>query len=160
MDRQEYERLIRQLEIDYQRVIYKYAEFKQKREAIEIVWKLAGNESSKQLSSKALPPVLDVSGERVGIAHHRTEEVLVEGKHENSDSELGRGELQSKVRDVIAKLPQQFNLRDIKAGLASLYPEISVREPSVRTTLQRLCKKSLIKLVSQGVGRRPSTYEK
>ncbi len=70
----------------------------------------------------------------------------------------GKGAVQGLVKKVVGEMSGKFTLPDVMGRLAS--GDKNVKKHSVKAVLDRLVTAGEIKVVSKGVGRRPSVFSK
>jgi hypothetical protein len=79
-------------------------------------------------------------------------------KHNGSSGPKGRGNLLAAVRQAVLERHTVFNLRDIEDAIKKRDPGMTIRRPSLSSTLMRLVEDGDIEVVEKGSGRMPSTY--
>jgi hypothetical protein len=70
-----------------------------------------------------------------------------------------RGSLLGAARQAVAEKHGTFNLRDIEDSIKRHNPDLTVRRPSLSSTLLRLVEDGDLEVVEKGIGRKGSTYK-
>lgn len=69
-----------------------------------------------------------------------------------------RGSLLVAARQAITQRHGTFNLRDIEEAIKRNNPDLTIRRPSLSSTLLRLVEDGEVEVVERGIGRKASTY--
>jgi hypothetical protein len=72
-----------------------------------------------------------------------------------------KGELQAAVREAVETLPQGFSVRNVEEAIRVLKPRLEgIKRASLSSALKRLVTAGEIQVVTEGSGKRASTYRK
>ncbi len=80
------------------------------------------------------------------------------GREENGAMPLGRGRLIKNMKKAINGFAGDFTIHDVVEALKA--QDLRANKGSIRPALRRLEKAGMIKVVTQGIGRRAAVYQK
>jgi hypothetical protein len=80
-----------------------------------------------------------------------------EGKEDKSDAGE-HGYIIRTLREILPDLPHVFTILDVAQQYKNL--NVDAEMPSIRSALKRMTERKEVRVIEQGIGRRPSRYSK
>jgi hypothetical protein len=141
MTRDEYERLKRQAEEDYRKNV----------EALDRVFRMSqllGEVEDEETSDNEQPRLRSAS--LLGIPESPSTSP--------ERSLIAKGDVTRAVNETVRRMRDRFTILDIVQDLGR--HQIRIQKGSIRPVLRKLEQDGVIKIVTQGIGRAPTIYEK